>query len=154
MSFFPSGSHWKCNYSKSKAWEMLFNVQGKQINYLFHQQLHWGVKILELTYLIFPPSACLQQNKVELAVKYFKKAINAEIASEGEMAPELINLYKKIARTEQLNKNNEKSIEYLLQVRIIIKSLQTIKTYLMVLRIVLSGCLCFNLMTGHTLFML
>ncbi|XP_066474264.1 tetratricopeptide repeat protein 23-like [Tiliqua scincoides] len=82
------------------------------------QELDWSrtpeLKVSEKDLNAALGRACLQQNKMELAIRHFKKAINAVISSEGEMAPELINLYKKIAQTEQVKKNNEKSIEYLL----------------------------------------
>ncbi|XP_060092577.1 tetratricopeptide repeat protein 23-like [Heteronotia binoei] len=58
--------------------------------------------------------ACLQQNKPVLAMRHFKKAITAVIATRGETAPELIDLYQEIAHTEQANNNHKQSIGYLL----------------------------------------
>ncbi|XP_020651368.3 tetratricopeptide repeat protein 23-like [Pogona vitticeps] len=59
--------------------------------------------------------ANLQNKKLELAVKHFEKAINATVSAEGEIAPELINLYQEVAQIEQAKKNYHKSIGHLLQ---------------------------------------
>ncbi|XP_025943047.1 tetratricopeptide repeat protein 23-like [Apteryx rowi] len=58
---------------------------------------------------------CLQQNKLEVATLYFEKAADAVISSEGNTAPELIQLYEEVAQTEQLKKNCDRAISYLLQ---------------------------------------
>ncbi|XP_062984865.1 tetratricopeptide repeat protein 23-like [Elgaria multicarinata webbii] len=69
--------------------------------------------------------AGLQKNKLDLAAKHFEKAIDIIISSEGEKAPELINLYLDLAQAEQMKKNHEKSIGYLLQAHSISLSLHT-----------------------------
>uniref|UniRef100_A0A452HLR4 Uncharacterized protein n=1 Tax=Gopherus agassizii TaxID=38772 RepID=A0A452HLR4_9SAUR len=74
-----------------------------------------GLKISEKDLVIALGRTCLQQNKLDFAVSYFEKAVDAVISTEGDRAPELINLYQKIARSEQLKKNHERAIAYLLQ---------------------------------------
>uniref|UniRef100_A0A8C4Y3L8 Tetratricopeptide repeat domain 23 like n=1 Tax=Gopherus evgoodei TaxID=1825980 RepID=A0A8C4Y3L8_9SAUR len=74
-----------------------------------------GLKISEKDLVIALGRTCLQQNKLDFAVSYFEKAVDAVISMEGDRAPELINLYQKIARSEQLKKNHERAIAYLLQ---------------------------------------
>ncbi|CAI5787700.1 repeat 23-like [Podarcis lilfordi] len=73
------------------------------------------LKVSERDLLAALGRASLQQNKLELAARHFEKAIDAVISAEGEMSPELINLYQKIAQTEQAKGNHEKSMGYLLQ---------------------------------------
>ncbi|XP_077792560.1 tetratricopeptide repeat protein 23-like [Podarcis muralis] len=73
------------------------------------------LKVSERELLAALGRASLQQNKLELAARHFEKAIDAVISAEGEMSPELINLYQKIAQTEQAKGNHEKSMGYLLQ---------------------------------------
>uniref|UniRef100_A0A8C8RQ87 Tetratricopeptide repeat domain 23 like n=1 Tax=Pelusios castaneus TaxID=367368 RepID=A0A8C8RQ87_9SAUR len=74
-----------------------------------------GLKISQKDIIIALGRVCLQQNKLDSATSYFEKAIYAIISVEGDMAPELINLYQKIAQSEQLKKNHEQAIGYLLQ---------------------------------------
>uniref|UniRef100_A0A8B9PNQ4 Tetratricopeptide repeat domain 23 like n=1 Tax=Apteryx owenii TaxID=8824 RepID=A0A8B9PNQ4_APTOW len=76
-----------------------------------------GLKISEKDLVIGLGRTCLQQNKLEAATVYFEKAANAVISSEGNTAPELIQLYEEVAQTEQLKKNCDRAISYLLQVR-------------------------------------
>ncbi|XP_074850423.1 tetratricopeptide repeat protein 23-like [Carettochelys insculpta] len=74
-----------------------------------------GLKVSEKDLVIALGSTCLQQNKLGFATGYFEKAVDAVISAEGDTAPELINLYQKVAQSEQLKKNHEKAIGYLLQ---------------------------------------
>ncbi|XP_067401766.1 tetratricopeptide repeat protein 23-like [Emydura macquarii macquarii] len=74
-----------------------------------------GLKISQKDLVIALGRTCLQQNKLGSATGYFEKAVDAVISAEGDMAPELINLYQKIAQSEQLKKNHERAIRYLLQ---------------------------------------
>ncbi|TFK11717.1 P2Y purinoceptor 3-like [Platysternon megacephalum] len=74
-----------------------------------------GLKISEKDLVIALGRTCLQQNKLDFATSYFEKAVDAVISTEGDTAPELINLYQKIAQSEQLKKNHERAIAYLLQ---------------------------------------
>uniref|UniRef100_A0A8C0GPB2 Tetratricopeptide repeat domain 23 like n=1 Tax=Chelonoidis abingdonii TaxID=106734 RepID=A0A8C0GPB2_CHEAB len=74
-----------------------------------------GLKISEKDLVIALGRTCLQQNKLDFAISYFEKAVDAVISTEGDAAPELINLYQKIAQSEQLKKNHERAIAYLLQ---------------------------------------
>ncbi|CAM4668651.1 unnamed protein product [Lepidochelys kempii] len=74
-----------------------------------------GLKISEKDLVIALGRTCLQQNKFDFAVGYFEKAVDVVILTEGDMAPELINLYQKIAQSEQLKKNHGRAIAYLLQ---------------------------------------
>uniref|UniRef100_A0A8C3RNH1 Tetratricopeptide repeat domain 23 like n=1 Tax=Chelydra serpentina TaxID=8475 RepID=A0A8C3RNH1_CHESE len=74
-----------------------------------------GLKISEKDLVIALGRTCLQQNKLDFATGYFEKAVDAVISTEGDTASELINLYQKIAQSEQLKKNHEGAIAYLLQ---------------------------------------
>ncbi|CAM2113941.1 unnamed protein product [Caretta caretta] len=74
-----------------------------------------GLKISEKDLVIALGRTCLQQNKFDFAVGYFEKAVDVVILTEGDTAPELINLYQKIAQSEQLKKNHGRAIAYLLQ---------------------------------------
>uniref|UniRef100_A0A674I1N4 Tetratricopeptide repeat domain 23 like n=1 Tax=Terrapene triunguis TaxID=2587831 RepID=A0A674I1N4_9SAUR len=74
-----------------------------------------GLKISEKDLVIALGRTCLQQNMLDFATSYFEKAVDAVISTEGDTAPELINLYQKIAQSEQLKKNHERAIAYLLQ---------------------------------------
>ncbi|XP_075788680.1 tetratricopeptide repeat protein 23-like isoform X3 [Pelodiscus sinensis] len=74
-----------------------------------------GLKISEKDLVIALGRTCLQQNKLVFATGYFEKAVDAVISAEGDTAPELIHLYQKIAQSEQLKKNHERAIGYLLQ---------------------------------------
>ncbi|CAH2296516.1 tetratricopeptide repeat 23-like [Pelobates cultripes] len=73
------------------------------------------LKISEKDIAVALGMACLQQNKPSSARNYFEQAVNLVIASEGDSAPELIDLYRNLAKTEQLRKKHDKAIEYLLQ---------------------------------------
>ncbi|XP_026569488.1 tetratricopeptide repeat protein 23-like [Pseudonaja textilis] len=59
--------------------------------------------------------ASFQKNKLDLASKYFEKAVDYLISTEGDVAPELIPLYQEIAKIKQMKKIHEKSISYALQ---------------------------------------
>ncbi|CAM5144459.1 unnamed protein product [Natator depressus] len=74
-----------------------------------------GLKISEKDLVIALGRTCLQQNKFDFAAGYFEKAVDVVILTEGDTAPELINLYQKIAQSEQLKKNHGRAIAYLLQ---------------------------------------
>ncbi|XP_061472103.1 tetratricopeptide repeat protein 23-like [Rhineura floridana] len=73
------------------------------------------LKVSKRDLLVTLGRASSQQNKLDLAVGHFEKAIDAIISAEGKMAPELINLYQEIAQIKQVKGNHKKSIEYLLQ---------------------------------------
>lgn len=66
---------------------------------------------------IFVPRASLQKNELDLASKYFEKAVDDLISAEGDVAPELISLYQEIAKIKQMKTIYEKSISYALQVK-------------------------------------
>ncbi|CAM4559799.1 unnamed protein product [Caretta caretta] len=74
-----------------------------------------GLKISKKDLVIALGRTCLQQNKFDFAAGYFEKAVDVVILTEGDTAPELINLYQKIAQSEQLKKNHGRAIAYLLQ---------------------------------------
>ncbi|KAK9408613.1 tetratricopeptide repeat protein 23-like [Crotalus adamanteus] len=65
--------------------------------------------------LATPTQASLQKNELDLASKYFEKAVDDLISAEGDVAPELIPLYQEIAKIKQMKKIYEKSISYALQ---------------------------------------
>uniref|UniRef100_A0A8C5LTM3 Tetratricopeptide repeat domain 23-like protein n=1 Tax=Leptobrachium leishanense TaxID=445787 RepID=A0A8C5LTM3_9ANUR len=65
---------------------------------------------------------CLLQNKPSSARNYFEQAVNLVISSEGDSAPELIQLYKDLAKTEQVRKKHDQAIELLLQANSISKA--------------------------------
>lgn len=66
---------------------------------------------------IFVPRASLQKNELDLASKYFEKAVDDLVSAEGDAAPELIPLYQEIAKIKRMKKMYEKSISYALQVK-------------------------------------
>lgn len=68
-------------------------------------------------FFIFVPRASQQKNELDLASKYFEKAVDYLISAEGDVAPELIPLYQEIAKIKQTKKMYEKSISYALQVK-------------------------------------
>ncbi|MEE6514676.1 hypothetical protein FKM82_023013 [Ascaphus truei] len=59
--------------------------------------------------------ACLLQNELSSAIRYFEYAVDLVISSEGDSAPELVNLYQDMAKTEQMRKKHNRAIEHLLQ---------------------------------------
>ncbi|KAJ7335065.1 hypothetical protein JRQ81_013006 [Phrynocephalus forsythii] len=73
------------------------------------------LKVSEKDLFVAFGRASLQNQRFELAARHFEKAINTIRSAEGEIAPELINLYQQMAQIEQAKKNYEKSIEHLLQ---------------------------------------
>ncbi|XP_053555643.1 tetratricopeptide repeat protein 23-like [Bombina bombina] len=72
-------------------------------------------KISEKDIAIALGKACLLQNKLSLASNYFEQAIDFVISSDGDSAPEMINIYQELAKTMQLKKNHDHAIEHLLQ---------------------------------------
>uniref|UniRef100_A0A8D2INF1 Tetratricopeptide repeat domain 23 like n=1 Tax=Varanus komodoensis TaxID=61221 RepID=A0A8D2INF1_VARKO len=83
------------------------------------------LKVSEKDLLAALGRASLQKNMLDLPAKHFEKAIDIIITSEGKSAPELIDLYLDMARSEQVKKNHEKSIGYLLQVKNLIINMGT-----------------------------
>ncbi|XP_044148662.1 tetratricopeptide repeat protein 23-like [Bufo gargarizans] len=55
------------------------------------------------------------QNKLSLAMNYFEQAVKIVISSEGDSSAELINIYREMARAEQLKRRHQQAIHYLLQ---------------------------------------
>ncbi|XP_044287283.1 tetratricopeptide repeat protein 23-like [Varanus komodoensis] len=83
------------------------------------------LKVSEKDLLAALGRASLQKNMLDLPAKHFEKAIDIIITSEGKSAPELIDLYLDMARSEQVKKNHEKSIGYLLQAHSLSVALHT-----------------------------
>ncbi|XP_075040627.1 tetratricopeptide repeat protein 23-like [Mixophyes fleayi] len=59
--------------------------------------------------------ACFLQNKLSSAMNYFKQAMEIVISSEGDSSPELISIYREMARGEQMKKRYDQAIHHLLQ---------------------------------------
>ncbi|XP_069820875.1 tetratricopeptide repeat protein 23-like isoform X2 [Dendropsophus ebraccatus] len=59
--------------------------------------------------------ACVMQDKLSLAVNFFEQALQIVVSSEGDSSPELMTIYRDLARTEQMRKKHEEAIHYLLQ---------------------------------------
>ncbi|XP_056401649.1 tetratricopeptide repeat protein 23-like [Hyla sarda] len=59
--------------------------------------------------------ACVMQDKLSLAVNFFEQAVKIVTSSEGDSSPELIGIYRDLARTEQMKRRHEQAIHYLLQ---------------------------------------
>ncbi|KAM8960891.1 tetratricopeptide repeat protein 23-like [Pelodytes ibericus] len=73
------------------------------------------LKISEKDIAIALGKAFMLQNKPSLAANYFDQAVNVVISDEGDSVPELINLYKDMAKTEQMRKRPDRAIQHLLQ---------------------------------------
>ncbi|XP_034298303.1 tetratricopeptide repeat protein 23-like [Pantherophis guttatus] len=83
------------------------------------QELVWkgaaNLKVCNKDIIVALGRASLQKNELDLASKYFEKAVDYLISAEGDAAPELIPLYQEIAKIKQMKKIYEKSISYALQ---------------------------------------
>ncbi|XP_075697918.1 tetratricopeptide repeat protein 23-like [Rhinoderma darwinii] len=72
-------------------------------------------KITEKDIALALGRACVMQNKLSLAVNFFEQAIKTVTSSEGDSSPELISIYRDVARTEQMRRRHDQAIHYLLQ---------------------------------------
>ncbi|XP_042311766.1 tetratricopeptide repeat protein 23-like isoform X2 [Sceloporus undulatus] len=99
-----NGKESYCNLQKAER--IMEELQGTETT---------GFRVSERDLMAALGRASLQNNKLELAARYFEKAIEATISSGGETAPELISLYQEMAEMEQIKKNHEKAIRCLLQ---------------------------------------
>ncbi|XP_071990736.1 tetratricopeptide repeat protein 23-like [Engystomops pustulosus] len=59
--------------------------------------------------------ACVLQDKLSLAMNFFEQAVRIVISCDGDSSAELINIYRDMARTEQMKKRHDQAIHYLLQ---------------------------------------
>ncbi|XP_063781514.1 tetratricopeptide repeat protein 23-like [Pseudophryne corroboree] len=59
--------------------------------------------------------ACVMQNKLSSAMNYFQQAMEIVISSDGDSSPDLISIYRDMARAEQTKKRYDQAIHHLLQ---------------------------------------
>ncbi|KAM6474083.1 tetratricopeptide repeat protein 23-like [Liasis olivaceus] len=99
----------KCYCNLKKAEKRMEELQG----------LDWKgaakLKVCSKDIVVALGRASLQKTELDLASKYFEKAVDILISAEGDVAPELIHLYQEIAKIKQMKKMHEKSLSYALQ---------------------------------------
>ncbi|XP_018418961.1 PREDICTED: tetratricopeptide repeat protein 23-like [Nanorana parkeri] len=66
--------------------------------------------------------ACLIQNKSSSAMNYFERAAELVVSSEGDSSPELVSIYRDMAKAEQKRKRHDQAIQHLLQAHSICQS--------------------------------
>uniref|UniRef100_A0ACB8EPJ7 Uncharacterized protein n=1 Tax=Sphaerodactylus townsendi TaxID=933632 RepID=A0ACB8EPJ7_9SAUR len=108
MTFYTLGAEWVMEELKGTTWE---------------EATEWKISEKDLAAAL--GRARLLQNKPMMAMEHFKKAIGAVVSAGGEMAPELIDLYQEIAHIEQVQKNHNKSIGYLLMAHCVALAVHT-----------------------------
>ncbi|XP_068106531.1 tetratricopeptide repeat protein 23-like isoform X2 [Hyperolius riggenbachi] len=72
-------------------------------------------KISEKAIALALGRAYLMQSKFSSAVNYLERAMELVVASEGDSSPELISIYRDLAKTEQMRKKHDQAIHHLLQ---------------------------------------
>ncbi|XP_039203795.1 tetratricopeptide repeat protein 23-like isoform X2 [Crotalus tigris] len=107
------------NLMQKDAKECYCNLQKAEKGLGELQGLDWKraakLKVCHKDITVALGRASLQKNELDLASKYFEKAVDDLISAEGDVAPELIPLYQEIAKIKQMKKIYEKSISYALQ---------------------------------------
>ncbi|XP_063151823.1 tetratricopeptide repeat protein 23-like [Candoia aspera] len=107
------------NLMQKNAKEGYCNLQKAEKGMEELQGLDWKgtakLKLSKKDIIVALGRASLQKNELDLASKYFEKAVHILISAEGDLAPELISLYQEIAKIKQMKKIYEKSISYVLQ---------------------------------------
>ncbi|XP_072272678.1 tetratricopeptide repeat protein 23-like [Pyxicephalus adspersus] len=66
--------------------------------------------------------ACLIQNKFSSAINYFERAEELVVSCDGDSSPELISIYRDMAKCEQKRKRHDQAIQHLLQAHSICQS--------------------------------